>query len=284
MGRRAEAGVRGLSNLHTNWYTFAATGRYLMRVCEAAPCCPCWAYRFGPFDLDIVRRQLWRRGRRVRLAPKAFAILQFLVARWPAIVERGELLRTVWPDTSVSEASLMAQIACLRRVLGADVILTWPGQGYQLGLPVRAAAESGGQSNWLIVLDPIHARAEAEAALARALRDALTAQLLALPGVILQYGRRGQRNGRPRGQQYRLQGSVFRKEAGWRIWLSLLGRGGRVAWSGSFDEQEDNLVALADRVAAVVRDRLARGLGGFHPQRLSPVPGVTNSPALPGRQ
>ncbi len=256
-----------------------------MQVFEAAPLCPCRAYRFGPFDLDVVRRLLWRRGRRVRLTPKAFAILQLLVARWPDVVERNELLRTVWPDTSVSESCLMVQIAYLRRVLGAGVILTWPGQGYQLGLPVCAeATEPGGHGHLLIVLGPIHAHAEAGAALALALRDALTAQLLTLPGIVLQHARRGEGSGRRRGQRYRLQGSVFRSRSGWRIWLSLLGRGGRVAWSGSFDGQEDSVVLLADRVAAVVRERLAHGLAGLRPERLAAAASITSSPALPGCQ
>jgi predicted ATPase len=58
-------------------------------------------------------------------------------------VTKTVLLERVWPRLIVDENNLPAQIASLRRVLGAGAIRTVPGFGYRLELPVseREAAE-----------------------------------------------------------------------------------------------------------------------------------------------
>lgn len=61
---------------------------------------------FPPFRLDTVNQCLWRNlGRapqeRILLAPKAFAVLRYLVEHPGRLVPHGELLDAVWPKTSV---------------------------------------------------------------------------------------------------------------------------------------------------------------------------------------
>src|SRR5689334_14342702 len=78
------------------------------------------SYRFGEFQLDIARRILKRDGAPVSLTPKAFDTLVALVTRGGEVVEKEELLKEVWPDSFVEEATLAQNIFTLRKVLGQN--------------------------------------------------------------------------------------------------------------------------------------------------------------------
>jgi predicted ATPase len=59
------------------------------------------------------------------------------------LVTKATLLERVWPRVFVDENNLPAQIASLRRVLGAGAIRTVAGYGYRLELPVVAQDPAG---------------------------------------------------------------------------------------------------------------------------------------------
>jgi pimeloyl-ACP methyl ester carboxylesterase/DNA-binding winged helix-turn-helix (wHTH) protein len=73
---------------------------------------------FGPFRLDPESGQLFRDGAAVPLAPKAFAVLQYLAARPDRLVSKRELLAAVWPDVFVGDAVLKVAIRDIRKALG----------------------------------------------------------------------------------------------------------------------------------------------------------------------
>lgn len=75
-------------------------------------------YGFGPFSLDPEQRVLLRDGRPVPLTPKAFDTLQVLVENAGRITEKDQLLKRVWADTFVEEATLAKNISTLRKALG----------------------------------------------------------------------------------------------------------------------------------------------------------------------
>src|SRR5215471_18424390 len=75
-------------------------------------------YEFGPFLLDPSERQLLRQGTVEHLTPKAFAVLVILVENRGRLVEKEELIETVWPGVTVGEANLTQTIAILRKALG----------------------------------------------------------------------------------------------------------------------------------------------------------------------
>src|SRR5208283_4084999 len=59
---------------------------------------------FPPFWLDTVNECLWRRrddgdDEQIRLSPKAFAVLRYLVEHAGRLVTQDELLDALWPDT-----------------------------------------------------------------------------------------------------------------------------------------------------------------------------------------
>src|SRR5918993_1806671 len=75
---------------------------------------------FAEFRLDPVSGHLYRRNDRVALAPKAFALLEFLAGQAGRLVSKEELLGAVWPGVFVGDAVLKSSIRELRKALGDD--------------------------------------------------------------------------------------------------------------------------------------------------------------------
>jgi Tol biopolymer transport system component/DNA-binding winged helix-turn-helix (wHTH) protein len=96
------------------------------------------AYEFAGFRLEPARRSLTRPdGTPARLSGKPFDTLVYLVERSGELVDRDELLRSVWPKRVIEDNNLNQTIATLRRVLGEQHVVTVPGRGYQFVTPVR---------------------------------------------------------------------------------------------------------------------------------------------------
>ena len=99
-------------------------------------------YEFEPFVLDAGSRILLKDGATVRLTPKAFDTLLVLVQHAQEVIDKDQLLKQVWPDTYVEEASLARNIHELRKSLGDDsaeprYIETIPKRGYRFAAPVK---------------------------------------------------------------------------------------------------------------------------------------------------
>ena len=95
-------------------------------------------FEFGPFTIDTVNRQLMREGRVVPLKAKAVDTLLVLIENRGDIVEKDELMRTLWPDSFVEDANLTQHIYSLRKALGEwDFIETIPRRGYRFVGDVR---------------------------------------------------------------------------------------------------------------------------------------------------
>jgi len=91
---------------------------------------------FGPFRYDWEQRLLFRAGELVVLAPKVGETLRVLLERHGMVVEKAELMRAVWPDTTVEEIGLARNISQLRKALGDEgesgrYIETLPKRGYR---------------------------------------------------------------------------------------------------------------------------------------------------------
>ena len=103
--------------------------------------------RVGDFDLYPSERVLSTGGKPVEIGARAFDMLLVLVESPGRLVTKATLLDRVWPKLVVDENNLPAQIASLRRVLGAEAIRTVPGFGYRLELRVsrgEGVAAAGG--------------------------------------------------------------------------------------------------------------------------------------------
>ena len=105
---------------------------------------------FPPFRLDNVNQCLWRQrdggeDECIRLTPKPFAILRYLVEHAGRLVTQDELLNAVWPDTFVQPEVLKTHILDVRNALGDSAksprfIETLPRRGYQFIAPVRSVS------------------------------------------------------------------------------------------------------------------------------------------------
>jgi DNA-binding winged helix-turn-helix (wHTH) protein len=74
--------------------------------------------RFGDFVLDGGTRELLRAGRAVHLSPKAFQLLDVLLAARPRALSKDELHDCLWPDSFVVEANLANLVGEIRAALG----------------------------------------------------------------------------------------------------------------------------------------------------------------------
>jgi DNA-binding winged helix-turn-helix (wHTH) protein/tetratricopeptide (TPR) repeat protein len=92
-------------------------------------------YDFGPFRLDATQRLLLRAGTAVALTPKAFDTLLLLVRNRGQIVDKNDLLKSIWPNTFVEEATLAQNVFTIRKALGGSegdqYIQTIPKRGYR---------------------------------------------------------------------------------------------------------------------------------------------------------
>ncbi len=91
----------------------------------------------GLLRLDPVQERLWHGAREIRLRPKTFAVLTYLLRHPGRLISKQELLDAVWPQTHVSDAAIKTCIAEIRSVLGrrgdhVPWIETRPRRGYRV--------------------------------------------------------------------------------------------------------------------------------------------------------
>jgi DNA-binding winged helix-turn-helix (wHTH) protein len=91
--------------------------------------------RFGECELDLERRELRRGGQACHLTPRAFALLDLLVAERPRAVRKADLRSRLWPETYVSNTALAQLVTELRKAIGDEAregrwIRTVFGYGY----------------------------------------------------------------------------------------------------------------------------------------------------------
>ena len=97
---------------------------------------------FGSFRLDPLNQELWRGPTLVRLPPKTFAMLSYLVERPLRLVTKQELLDALWQDVHVGDAVLKTHLKEIRQALEDSVkaprfIQTVHRRGYRFVAPVE---------------------------------------------------------------------------------------------------------------------------------------------------
>ncbi len=98
-------------------------------------------FRWGGFTLDPARRALSHNGTRIKLADRLFDVLLCLVTNHGRVVNRDELLHTVWAGRTVEDNNVGQAIFELRRALKVggsteQSIMTVPGRGFRFAEPV----------------------------------------------------------------------------------------------------------------------------------------------------
>jgi len=100
---------------------------------------------FQSFRLDSTNHCLWNGEERVRIAPKVFDVLRYMVENPERLVTQDELLEALWPDTYVNPEVLRKYILDVRKILGdrsdrPQFIETLPKRGYRF---VAAISDDG---------------------------------------------------------------------------------------------------------------------------------------------
>ena len=91
------------------------------------------AFTFNEFTLDLTRGCLFRNGEEIKLRPKSFDTLKHLVENSGRLISKHELIEVVWPDTAVTDDSLVQCLIEVRRALGENgqqIVKTVPRRGY----------------------------------------------------------------------------------------------------------------------------------------------------------
>ena len=70
---------------------------------------------FGECEIERERFALLRRGRPVKVEPKVFDVLLYLVDHRDRVVTKHELLDALWPGEAVSDSVLPRCVAAVRR-------------------------------------------------------------------------------------------------------------------------------------------------------------------------
>jgi TolB-like protein/DNA-binding winged helix-turn-helix (wHTH) protein/tetratricopeptide (TPR) repeat protein len=97
-------------------------------------------YRFENFTLDLARGCLFSNAAEVKLRPKTFEALRYVVVNAGRLVSKEELVRAVWPDSFVSDNSLAQCFLEIRKALEDDdqrIIKTVSRRGYVFDVPVQ---------------------------------------------------------------------------------------------------------------------------------------------------
>ena len=91
-------------------------------------------YCFDGFTLDLSRGCLFGSDRQeIKLRPKSFTTLQYLVQNKGRLISKDELIQAVWPGTAVTDNSLVQCLKEVREALGdtsQHYIKTVPRRGY----------------------------------------------------------------------------------------------------------------------------------------------------------
>ncbi|GAA2999243.1 response regulator transcription factor [Actinokineospora diospyrosa] len=90
----------------------------------------------GPLRIDAGTREVRLSGEPIHLTRKEFDLLRLLAGRAGAVVDRAEILETVWgEDSAVVGRSLDTHVSSLRRKVGRWVCVTVKGYGLRIGSP-----------------------------------------------------------------------------------------------------------------------------------------------------
>src|SRR6185503_5797978 len=105
-------------------------------------------FTFNEFTLDLTRGCLFRDNDEIKLRPKSFETLRYLVENSGRLISKNELIEAVWPDTSVTDDSLVQCLIDVRRALGENgqqIVKTVPRRGYIFKAEVTPSELTQGQ-------------------------------------------------------------------------------------------------------------------------------------------
>src|SRR5437016_11644821 len=78
------------------------------------------AFLFDDVRIEPATFRAFKAGNVIQLEPKGLRLLLFLIENRDRLIEKEEILNTIWSGTHVTENALAGEIAKLRKTLGDD--------------------------------------------------------------------------------------------------------------------------------------------------------------------
>jgi TOMM system kinase/cyclase fusion protein len=105
-------------------------------------------YVFGGYELDMECYELRLEGEPLRVEPKVFDLLAYLIQHHGQFVSKEDLYTHLWPNQFVSESALTYCMTAARKAVGDDgrvqrLIKTVYGRGYRFIAPVQERLRGG---------------------------------------------------------------------------------------------------------------------------------------------
>ncbi|HEY7640468.1 MAG TPA: winged helix-turn-helix domain-containing protein [Steroidobacteraceae bacterium] len=263
-------------------------------------------YSFGPYRFDAKGRMLFRGSQDLALPPKAADTLHLLLENAGSVVDKSQLLDTVWANVVVGEGSLTRTISILRKALGGEqasraYIATVPKRGYRFVAPLeRGGADAPVQARVMLLVLPFEnsAAARAHEYFHDGLTEEMIAQLARLNpaklGVIARTTsmmfRHSERRlgdiGRELGVQYVLEGTVRRGGDDVRIAARLIQVCDETqVWAESYERRTGDMLRLQCELAATIAQQIKIKLapGAGRPDSVRAMPAAAFEALLKGR-
>lgn len=239
---------------------------------------------FGDFRLDAASRQLQRAdGTPVALTPRLYNALYLFASRPGELLDKRELIATLWPGLVVEDNNLSQLISALRRALDdpkGHLIRTEPRRGFRFTAEVRAlrnlppatpAAAAPHRATLAVLPFVPLSGGERGALLAIGMADTLIARLSTLPQLVVRSlgsvrrfaegHRDALQAGRELDVDWVVDGTLQQEHARLRARARLLSvADGTAAWSDRFDLDWTDVFDVQDTIAERVSQALGRQL------------------------
>jgi DNA-binding winged helix-turn-helix (wHTH) protein len=100
-------------------------------------------YEFGSYRLNVNECKLRHGAEEIKLRPKLFDLLVIFIEHQGRMLEKEELIRSLWPDSVVEDSNLTVSINALRTVLSDGIYIeTVSKRGYRFVPEVRIVRDS----------------------------------------------------------------------------------------------------------------------------------------------
>src|SRR5271167_2918026 len=219
-------------------------------------------FRFNRRGRCLLRLDQAGKAALVPLGRTALDVLEMLVAAQGGLVEREEIMKTVWRGKTVEDCNLAVQISNLRDSIGRSRIQTISGRGYRFVVPPsRPNTDVVPRPRLSIVVLPFANLCEdrGQQYFADGITGGLTTDLSRIPDMLVISRNTAftyrdkpidtKQIGRELGVRYVLEGKVQRSESRVRVTAQLIdAETDAHLWAERFDGDAVDLFALQDEI------------------------------------
>lgn len=242
----------------------------------------CSHYEFSGYRFDAMSRELLDPdGNAIAVATKALDVLAYLVEHRDRVVDKDDLLGSVWAGRVVEENNLTQAISALRKAFGVRpqqhrFIVTISGRGYRFVAQVHevgpeARGTSSVQSGIALAVLPFHSISsnQRDEMLELGLAETLITQLSRVRQLRVRTFASSARlapellldpdsAGRQLGAAYVVDGSAQRIDGHLRVNVRLVSvADNAIVWADTLDTGIENVFALQDRISGAVVSALS---------------------------